>query len=790
MIKNFFKSALRNLWKTKGYSFLNIFGLGVGITAAALIFLWVEDEVTRNDHFPNKKDIYSVKSKQKYDDVTYVFEATQGPLAVAIKEEIPGIKHAVRVANGTNLFSVGDNNLYQNGLYADPEIIDVLSIAFIEGNSNEALTDLNNIVLTATSAKRIFNDESALGKTIRVNNEEEYVVSGVVKDFPKNSSYRFDWLIPFKKYEIDKEWLQSFGNNGIQTLVQLKPNVNVMQVNEPLLEFVERKTDGQVTFSKNFLYPMERWNLYNSFNKDGDEQEGFIKYIRLFSIIAWVVLLIACINFMNLATARSEKRAKEVGMRKVVGASRKSLIAQFLGESLIYAFLSALLAIGLIYLSLDAFNSLVNKELNVDLLKPSPSHLYFIISVVLICGFVAGSYPAFYLSSFNLLNTLKGIKHKTGTAGFIRRGLVIVQYTASVVLIICTTIIYQQIKHAKNRDLGFDHSQVITTALRGNMGQHIDLIKEQLKATGNIEAVGIADMNVLNIHSNSSNFDWEGKDPNSSILIGRLRTDPEFIQSLGMNILDGRNFRPQFVGDSTSLVINETLAKMIQPDGMVAGQTLRISDQPFTIVGVVKDFVYNNVYSDPDPVVFIPFAPLNSGVINIKTKVGVDLPKTISQIEQVIKTNNPGYPFEYRFLDESFNNKFQSEMLIQKLAAIFAVLSIIISCLGLFGLASYTAEQRSKEIGIRKVLGASVTRLVGMLNKEFVLLVGISCIIAFPLAWWFMHDWLSSYNYRIEMGWTVFALATLVAVLIAILTVSSQALRAATANPTRTLRDE
>src|SRR5690606_21242465 len=395
MIKNFFKSALRNLWKTKGYSFLNIFGLGVGITTAALIFLWVEDEVTRNDHFPNKKDIYSVKSKQKYDDVTYVFEATQGPLAVAIKEEIPGIKHAVRVANGTNLFSVGDNNLYQNGLYADPEIIDVLSIAFIEGNSNEALTDLNNIVLTATSAKRIFNDESALGKTIRVNNEEEYVVSGVVKDFPKNSSYRFDWLIPFKKYEIDKEWLQSFGNNGIQTLVQLKPNVNVMQVNEPLLEFVERKTDGQVTFSKNFLYPMERWNLYNSFNKDGDEQEGFIKYIRLFSIIAWVVLLIACINFMNLATARSEKRAKEVGMRKVVGASRRTLVLQFLGESLMYAFLSALFAIGLMHLSIGPFNSLLGKELTIDVFKPS--HLVFLIGIILTCGLLAGSYPAFYL---------------------------------------------------------------------------------------------------------------------------------------------------------------------------------------------------------------------------------------------------------------------------------------------------------------------------------------------------------------------------------------------------------
>src|SRR5690606_8858331 len=352
------------------------------------------------------------------------------------------------------------------------------------------------------------------------------------------------------------------------------------------------------------------------------------------------------------------------------------------------------------------------------------------------------------------------------------------------------TIIYQQIQHAKNRDLGFEHSQVITTWVQGSMGQHINVIKEQLKATGNIEEVGISDMNVLNIHNNSSNFEWEGKDPNANILIGRLRTDPGLIPSLGMKMHDGRNFHPQYVGDSTSLIINETFAKMIKPDGMVAGQILRVSGEPYTIRGVVKDFVYNNVYADPDPVVFIPYASPSSGIMYIRTKAGADLPNTISQIEEIIISNSTGYTFDYRFLDESFNNKFYSEMLIQKLAAVFAILSIIISCLGLFGLASYSAEQRSKEIGIRKVLGASVGRLIGMLNKEFVVLVGISCLIAFPLAWWFMHDWLSSYNYRIEIGWMVFALAALVAVAIAILTISSQALRAATANPTRTLRDE
>lgn len=790
MLKNYFRAAFRNLWKTKGYSFLNIFGLAVGIAAASLIFLWVENEVTKNNHFPNKKDIYVVKSKQKYDDNTYVFEATPGPLRNAIKEEVPGLKSTARLDFSSQfLMAVDDKHLYQRGYHADPDILNILSIEFIEGNPENALSDLNSIVLNEKSAARFFGNESALGKSIKINNKEDYIVSGVVKDFPANSNFRFDWLVNFKKYELENTWLEQWGSNAVMTLVQLEPNTDFSSANAPLLDFVERKTDGQVTFSKNFLYPMERWGMYNQFDKDGNEIDGGIKNIRLFSIIASVILLIACINFMNLATARSEKRAKEVGMRKVVGAGRPTLIVQFLGESFIYAICSAILAVVFVYLSIGAFNSLTYKELSVDIFKPL--HFCFILIIVVLCGLLAGSYPAFYLSSFNPLKTLKGTKQKAGTAGFIRKGLVILQYSASVVLIICTILIYQQIQFGKNRDMGFNRSQVVTTPLRGDISKHLNVIKEELRATGNIEEIGLSDMNIMEIYSNSAGFDWEGKDPNANILIGILRTDEGLIPSLTMQMHDGRNFRPQFLGDSSSVVINETFAKMIQADGLVAGQVIRFGgNEPYTIVGVVKDFVYNNVYaSNPEPVIFAPFND-TKGVINIKTKAGIDLPKAIAQIEQIIKTYNPGYPFEYHFLDETFNSKFSGAIMIQKLASVFAALSIIISCLGLFGLASYSAEQRAREIGIRKVLGASVSRLVGMLNLEFIILISIACIIAFPLAWWFMNNWLKSYSYRIEISWFVFILAGLVAIIIAILTISSQALRAATTNPTKTLKDQ
>ncbi|MGJ1437016.1 ABC transporter permease [Sphingobacterium siyangense] len=788
MIKNFIKTALRNLWKTKGYSFLNIFGLAVGIAAASLIFLWVENQLSFNDNFANKKDIYIVKSKQTYDGATYVFESTPGPFAQSIAKEIPGIKHAVRISwNSPMLFSVGDNNIFQNGVYADGSIADVLSLAFLEGDRKTAFDQVNNIVLSETAAKKLFGNRPALGKTVKTNNSEPFIIAGVIKDLPKNSSYDFQWLIPFKKFEAGQDFLKNWGNNSVQTLVQVEDNANVDQINKQMMDFVKHKTNGEVTFSQNFLYPMERWITYNQFDNSGIEKEGGIKNIRLFTFIAWVVLLIACINFMNLATARSEKRAKEVGMRKVVGASRKSLIVQFLGESLVLAIISSLVAILLIYIFIRPFNTMIGQDLQVNLL--APSHLLFLTTITLACGLFAGSYPAFFLSAFKPLSTIKGAKQKAGSGSLVRKGLVILQYTASVVLIICTIIIYQQIQHNKNRDLGFDKSQVLTTALQGDMAKHLPLIKNQLLATGVVQEVGVSDMSILNINSNTSGFSWEGKDPNASILIGMLRSDEGLIPALDLKLFDGRNFHQNFVGDSTSVVINEAFAKLIKKDGLVAGNIISYGEAKFTIAGVVKNFVYNNVYADPEPMLFLPMNRDN-GIMTIKTKAGVDLPDAIQQIEKVIVKNNPGFPFDYKFLDDSFNNKFKAELFVQQLSSVFALMSIIISCLGLFGLAAFATEQRAKEISIRKVLGASVSGLIQMLNREFVILVAISCIIAFPIAWMIMSKWLTNYAHHIDISWTIFIISGLTAIIIALLTISSQAFKAAIANPTKTLRDQ
>ena len=788
MLTNYLKTTFRNLWRTRGYTALNIFGLAVGIAAASLIFLWVEDEVGYDD-FPNKEHVYIMKSEQTFDGVSNVFDAVPGLLGPAIKDEIPGIKYAARVAwASSSLFSVGDHSIYQRGHFAEPDLMDIFSLEFVEGDKATAMADPSNLVITQSAAARIFGDEPAFGKIVRVDNDKSYTVSGVVKDLPKNSTFQFDWLIPFDVYERENQWIRQWRNNVLMTYVGLEPSANLADVNEKLHDFVIRQSSDEQLTTYNLLYPMERWRLYNSFDRDGNEQEGRMSYVRLFSIIAWVVLIIACINFMNLATARSEKRAKEVGMRKVIGATRPSLIFPFLGESVILAATSALFAVAFVYFSVDLFNGMVEKKLAMDLFKPA--HLIFLGGIILVCGLLSGLYPAFYLSSFNPISTLKGAKQKAGTVGLIRRGLVVIQYSASITLIICTVIVFQQVQHTKGRELGFERSQVLTTALQGKMAEHIETIKEQLIATGGIESAGLSEVRILNIGSSTWHMDWEGKDPDKQVTIGQLRADADLIPTLGMEVVDGRNFRPQLLGDSSSIVINEAFAKLIHPDGKVAGQTVYWDKTPYTIAGVVKDFVYNNVYTMPNPMFFRPFEVQPYGQLNIKIKAGTDLTKVLPQIEGVIKTHNPGYPFEYQFLDDLFDNKFKSEMLIQKLAGVFAVLSIIISCLGLFGLAAFTAERRTKEMGIRKVLGASISSLVGLLNREFVVLVLVSCAMAFPIAWWIMSDWLGSYQYHTALHWWVFALAGGGALLIALLTVSSQAVKAALTNPTKSLRDE
>ncbi|MGZ4049713.1 MAG: ABC transporter permease [Bacteroidia bacterium] len=785
MFKNYFKTTFRNLWKNKGYSFLNIGGLAIGIACAGLIFLWVEDELTFNHYFSNRDNLYKVKDRQTYDGTTFTFDATPGPFAQGIKAEIPGIKNTARTTWGNNvLFSLNDKTIYQQGLYVDSPFLKMFQLRFVKGNATNAFAQLHSMVISEKMANNFFGITNVIGKTLKVDNKDDYIISGVIKDLPENVSFKFDWLSPFKIYEDQNKWLQYWGNNGVVTYVETQPNANIEQINKKLYGYIQTKQ--KEANAKMSIYPMNRWRMYDSF-ENGNEIAGRIKYVNLFSLIAWIILIIACINFMNLSTARSEQRAREVGVRKVLGAGKTKLISQFIGESIFTSLLAALLAVGIIYLSLPAFNSLVEKQLSVNV--TNPYHIAALLFIALICGLIAGSYPAFYLSSFKPIYVLKGIKIKTsGGAGLIRKGLVVLQFSISVILIISTIIIYQQITHVKDRELGYNKQNLVYMYMQGKMRQKFNVIKNDLQSTGVIENAALSNNQVLQLGSNTGDFTWEGKDPSKQVLITVEGVSPEYTSTMGMHLKEGRDFYPDGKTDSSNVIINESLARIINKKN-VLGTIVSQGNTNYTIVGVVKDFVYNNMYASAAPLILFSDTS-NSNVLSIRIKTASQLPAALVKIETVIKNDNPGYPFDYSFVDQQFDKLFKTETLIGKLAGVFSVLAIFISCLGLFGLAAYTAEKRTKEIGIRKVLGASVKGLAGLLSKEFLLLVAISCLIAFPVAWWMMKDWLNGYAYRVNISWTVFALAGVLALLIALITVSFQAIKAAIANPVKSLRSE
>lgn len=787
MIRNYLKTAVRNLWKNRAYGFLNISGLAIGITCAALIFLWVEDELTFNHYFNNRDNLYKVKDRQTYDGTTFTFDATPGPFAPAIKSEIPGIKNTARTTWGNQLlFALDDKTIYEQGMYVDSSFLTMFQLRFVKGKAKNVFAQLHSMVISEKMAKKFFESTDVVGKTLKVNNQQDYVIAGVIKDLPKNVSFRFDWLAPFKIYEDQNTWLQQWGNNGIVTYVETDANANIAAINKKLDGYIQTKAPGAA--AKMSIYPMNRWRMYDSFI-NGKEVPGRIKYVNLFSLIAWIILIIACINFMNLATARSEQRAREVGVRKVLGAEKKRLILQFIGESMVMSFISTLLAVILIYCSLTAFNKLVEKELIVDIFKPI--HILALLVITFLCGLVAGSYPAFYLSSFNPIGVLKGLKLKTGaSAVIIRKGLVILQFSISVILIISTILIYKQLQHVKDRDLGYNKQDLVSILLRGDMRQHFGVIKNDLLQTGHVQNAAMSNNMVLQLGSNTGDFSWEGKDPSKQVLITVEGVTPEYISTMGMKLKDGRNFYPDAKADSNNVIINDALAKIIGKKDMVGSIITRDGgNTKFTVVGVINDFVYNNMYSSAAPLILYSDTS-NVNFLTVRLKANANAGTALQSVEKTIKRNNPGYPFEYKFVDEQFDQYFKTESLIGKLAGVFAALAIIISCLGLFGLAAFTAERRTKEIGIRKVLGASVGNVTTLLSKDFLILVGISCIIAFPIAWWVMHNWLQDYDYRITINAWIFIAAALLAILIALLTVSFQAIRAALSNPVKSLRTE
>jgi ABC-type antimicrobial peptide transport system permease subunit len=540
---------------------------------------------------------------------------------------------------------------------------------------------------------------------------------------------------------------------------------------------------------------MKDWHLYDDFENGKMTGKGQIVYVRLFSLIAWIILFIACINFMNLATARSEKKAREVGVRKVLGAGKRGLAMQFIGEAIFMAVLAAITATIIMSMVLPLFNGLVQKNLSLGL--SNPTHIAALVIITLLCGLVAGSYPSLYLSSFNPVFVLKGLKLKSGSASAIRKGLVVLQFSVSIILIIGTIIIYQQIQHVKQRNLGFNKNNLIEIKAQGEMAKHFDVIKQELINTGMIESVAMSDHETIYGGNNTDGLTWEGKPTGAKIMVSFRNVTPEFMTTSGIKVTEGRDFLQNDKIDYSkgfnqlNVIVTESLAKLMGKESAL-GKTVHYEGDTglkATVVGVVNDYVYGNMYAKPDPVLFVCIEPQFATVLYTRIKSG-DVEQSLAKMREVMAKNNPGYPFEYKFVDAQFNELFLNEMLIGKLSQIFAALAIIISCLGLFGLASYTAERRTKEIGIRKVLGASVPGVAKLLSKDFLLLVVISCLVAFPIAWWAMNNWLQDYQYRTQIHWWVFVVSGAAAMLITLLTVSFQAIKAAVANPVKSLRTE
>ncbi|HMH21062.1 MAG TPA: ABC transporter permease [Puia sp.] len=795
MLKNYILTTLRSLRNKPTYSLLNIAGLALGIACAMLIFLWVEDELTWDQKVAGGNQIYWTRLNMPYNGTITSFDGVPGPLAPEAIKTIPGIRYAVRLTSRERrLFTIGDKVIYENGTFADSSYFDMLKIPFLKGSPVGCLRLKHSVVLTESTARKFFGDTESIGKVLVMNNNINYTVTGIVADFPKNVTLQFNWLAAFDDYLDEQGWLKTWGSFGRPAILELEPGAKPDVIARQLTALI-RPRDMAYTKVDMALWPMKDWHLYNNFT-NGKEDGGAIKFVKLFSLIASIILLIACINFMNLATARAGQRAREVGVRKTLGALKRSLIGRFISESLMLSFLSVLLAVLLVYIALPGFSDLVKKELSFDPL--APAHFIGLLAIGIGCGLLSGSYPAFYLSSFNPVTVLKGLKIRArGSVGFIRKGLVTTQFVISVALIICTIIIYQQVQHVKDRDLGFEQQNLLYLDVQGKMAEHYEAIRDHLQATGVIEQVALSFSPPLSCWSGTDNqhLIWEGDDLNSKEFINREIISPGYIATMGLKVKEGRDFYPDAKVDSGSILINENLAALMGKAGKPGNRVTVFDGQnhvPMTIVGIVNNFVFNDMYGKPAPM-FMTCNPTDLPYchsIDMRLKSGASPSAAIAKITAVIKADNPGYPIEVKFADDQYNQRFTDETRIGKLAGLFAALAILISCLGLFGLASYTAERRTKELGIRKVLGASVHGLVGLLSREFLQLVVLSCFIAFPLAWWVMNNWLASYAYRTAIHWWVFAGAGLGALFIALLTVSFQALKTALANPVKTLRSE
>ena len=785
MIKNYIKIALRNLTRHKGYSLINIAGLAIGMACCILILLWVQDELSFDRFHENADSIYRVIQDIKFSDHSTTWAITQGPLGPSLKEDFPEIVNFTRVTGRRFRLAYQDNSFDEVLGMADGSIFEMFTFPLVEGDPQTALSDPHSIVLTEEMARKYFGDEHPIGKVLKADDEYDFLVTGILEEFPLNSHFRYDFLIPFifgreLKYTVD-----NWRNSQFSTYVQIQEGIPYQEVVQKISGYLYEKPTIEKDAKLN-LQPLGRIHLHS--NYEFDRPHGDITYVTIFSLIAFFILLIACINFMNLTTARSANRAREVGMRKVAGAYRRDLVRQFFGESILLAFIALIFAVGIVYLLLSVFNELAAKELSFEI-SGNIQTLSVLAGVALITGIIAGSYPALFLSAFQPADVLKGTLFSSNRGATFRKVLVVLQFSLTILLIVCTTIVYNQMNFMRNRKLGYDKEYLVYAVLRGDMRQQFDVVKEELLKNPNILAVtSSGTLPTYGYNFSNSLWRWEGQDPDEEILMRASFIDYNYFETLGLDIIEGRSYSKQFSTDPTeALIVNEEAVKVMGMESPL-GKQLGIGDNQAKIIGVVKNYHFRSLKQEIEPLILI-LNPSNCWALFAKLS-SEDVSKTIGYMEKVWGEFASGYPFNYRFMDEAIDNLYHAEQQIGTLFRYFTILAIFISCLGLFGLASFMAEQRTKEIGIRKVLGATVSNVLLLLSKEYAKWVLFANIIAWPVAFYVMNRWLQAYAYRINIAVWSFVFAAVLALAIALFTVSYQAVRAATANPADALRYE
>jgi len=786
MIIHTLRTAFRNLHRHKTNTAVNILSLTIGLASAIFIFLWILDEYRFDKFHPNDRDLYQVLINHTFPDgQVHTYGATPVKLKEAILSEIPEV-NSIATANMPSQLLVqnGTVSFQEEGIYSDPDLFSIFHFPLVKGNMSNPLPEINSIAISEKLADKLFGKTDPIGKTIQVEQTQEFMVSAVFADLPSNSSLQFDFVAPFEVYFKENPWMQGWGTGGTKTFLTLEPDVSLTATNQKLETLIKRNCADCTTSP--FLYGFSKLYLNGKF-EGGKNVGGRIDQVILFGAVAALILLMACINFMNLATASAASRSKEVSVRKIIGANKSGLVFHFMLESLIIAFLGLLLAVLLVQTLLPFFNTITSKSIQLEIFDPL--FLGGAIGITLVCGLLAGIYPAIFLSSFKPLTIFRGNVGSLLTGSGLRKTLVVIQFASAAVLLVGSIIIYQQINYISSKDLGFNKSQVVVINQNKDLIANTAPFKNAMLQLSNVDNIGFGGSNIYVIPITTTEVEWSGKPNDASIHFKLFRSDEGFIPTLGIEMLNGRNF----VGhkqDSLNYIINRKAMEVMGiPENEVIGSELDVWGRKGRIVGVTTDFHNDNLKVGIEPLVFLYSANLGAHYF-VRVNQPAFMAEALAGIEKVFKTHSPDYPFEFSFLDELFERQYRSDLVLGKLSLSFMVIAILISCLGLFGLATFTAARRTKELGIRKVMGATSLNLVLMLCGDFTKLVLISILIGSPLAWYLAKEYLSGFAFHVDLSGVTFLLAGLGLLVLALFTVGFQSLRASLANPTESLRSE